>query len=515
MPFTPNGKLDLKNLPIPELYRADNSEAAANETEKAFCDIFGRLLHVDNVGANENFFELGGTSLLVTNVVIEAQKAGYRIAFADVFDNPTPKALASIAGGSGNEGVRDEAAEDTEITDYDYGKIDELLSKNTLNSFKAGSLREIGNVLLTGATGYLGIHILHELIENEDEKNRIYCLLRSQKDMKASEKLLRLYFYYFDANLEELIGKRIFIVEGDVTNASSLDGIMEKSIDTVINCAAVVRHFASGTQIEDVNVGGALNLIEFCLRTKAALIHTSTMSVVSSAYKDSIPQGFLPDEKSLYFDQLLENKYVHSKFLAERAVLEAVAEKGLRGKIMRYGNLAARHSDGEFQINFSTNSAMGRLKAFVLLGCAAYDQLDTTMEFSPIDAVARATVALSKTPDDCTLFHVFNNQNISMEGIFSELSKLGYNIDYVEREEYVKAFQEAQNDPARASSLTSIMAYMQSPGGRETVRLLRQCEYTMQVLYRLKFAWPVTTWDYIERFVSTLGGLGFFEEEES
>ena len=102
-----------------------------------------------------------------------------------------------------------------------------------------------------------------------------------------------------------------------------------------------------------------------------------------------------------------------------------------------------------------------------------------------------------------------------MEGIFSELSKLGYNIDYVEREEYVKAFQEAQNDPARASSLTSIMAYMQSPGGRETVRLLRQCEYTMQVLYRLKFAWPVTTWDYIERFVSTLGGLGFFEEEES
>ena len=515
MPYTPNGKLDLKNLPIPELYRSGNSEVAENETEKVFCDIFGRLLHVENVGATENFFELGGTSLLVTNVVIEAGNAGYTIAFADVFDNPTPRALALIAGGtSEGKGAGASVSSDSGITDYDYGKIDELLQKNTLSSFKEGSLRELGNVLLTGATGYLGIHILHELIENESKENKIYCLLRSQKDLTAADKLLRLYFYYFDKNLEELVGKRIFVVEGDVTDASVLDGIIDKEIDTVINCAAVVRHFASGTQIEDVNVGGAVNLIDFCLKKNAALIQTSTMSVVSSAYKDSIPEGFLPDEKSLYFDQLLENKYIHSKFLAERAVLEAVAEKGLRGKIMRYGNLAARHSDGEFQINFSTNSAMGRLKAFVMLGCAAFEQLDTTMEFSPIDAVARATVALSKTPETCTLFHVFNNQNISMEGIFSELNNLGYEIDYVEREEYAKAFQAAQNDPKRAASLTSIMAYMHSPGGRETVRLTRQCEYTMQVLYRLKFAWPVTTWDYIERFVSTLSGLGFFEEEE-
>ena len=181
-----------------------------------------------------------------------------------------------------------------------------------------------------------------------------------------------------------------------------------------------MKHFASGTQIEDVNVGGALNLIDFCLKNGAALIQTSTMSVVTSAYKDHVPEGYLEvPRRHLYFNQLLENKYVHSKFLAERAVLEAVARKGLKGKVMRFGNLSARHSDGEFQINFQTNSAMGRLKAYAMLGCASYDQLDATMEFSPIDAVAKAVVILSGTPDDCTMFHVFNNQNISMEGIFS------------------------------------------------------------------------------------------------
>ena len=156
---------------------------------------------------------------------------------------------------------------------------------------------------------------------------------------------------------------------------------------------------------------------------------------------------------------------------------------------------------------------MGRLKAFVTLGCAAYDQLDATMEFSPIDAVARAVVLLADTPDECTMFHVFNNQNISMEGVFHEMKDLGYPIEYVEREEFARAFAMAQSDPEKASVLTSIMAYMPQAGGREMVRLTRHCEYTLQVLHRMGFCRPITTWDYIARFVSALGGLGYFETD--
>ena len=508
MPVTPNGKLDLKSLPVPELYRANNSGAPETPAEKDFADIFGKILHVENIGANENFFDLGGTSLLVTNVVIDANKRGYTITFGDVFDNPTPRALADLTGGAGSV-AKQADNEDKEVSDYDYSAINEVLAKNNLENFKKGEGKDIGDVLLTGATGYLGIHVLHELITGGERK--IYCLLRSQADEPADDRLARMYFYYFDSNIKPLFGERLIVIDGDITDPEILVTLEDKGINTVINCAAVVKHFASGTLIEDVNVGGTVNLVEFCLRTKAAMIQTSTMSVVTSAFKDVIPEGFLPDERTLYFNQQLENKYIHSKFLAERAVLEAIATKGLEGKIMRFGNLAARHSDGEFQINFATNSAMGRLKAFAMLGCASFDQLDKTMEFSPIDACAKAVVMLSGTPSECTMFHVFNNQNISMEGIFHELGTLGYNIDYVEPEEFAKAFAMAQSDPDKASELTSIMAYMPAPGGRESVRLTRQCGYTMQVLYRLGFAWPVTTWDYIERFVSALSGLGYFE----
>ena len=512
MPITPNGKLDLKNLPVPELYRADRGGEASTQAEKDFCEIFSNLLHVDNVGVGEDFFSLGGTSLLVTNVVIEANKKGYKIAFSDVFDNPTPGDLAKLSSGEGGA-IKDVEKKDDEVEDFDYSAIDDLLEKNTLENFKKGEKRELGNILLSGAAGYLGIHVLHELLTLKDEGKKIYCLLRSKPDSPADERLKGLYFYYFDTNLADFLGDNLEIVEGDVTIPEALKALEDKEIDTVINCAAVVKHFSKGTEIEDVNVGGALNLIDFCLKTGAAFIQTSTMSVVSSAYKDVIPEGFEATEKSLYFDQLLENKYIHSKFLAERAVLDAVAKKGLKGKVMRFGNLSARHSDGEFQINFQTNSAMGRLRAYVMLGCASYDQLDATMEFSPIDAVAKAVVLLSRTPDDCTLFHVFNNQNISMEGIFAELNNLGYPIRYVEREEFASEFAAAGSDENKAKELTSIMAYIPAAGGRESVRLLRHCEYTMQVLYRLGFAWPVTTWDYIARFVSALGGLGYFEEE--
>lgn len=72
-------------------------------------------------------------------------------------------------------------------------------------------------MLLTGATGYLGIHILQELIDSDAKE--IFCLVRD-KDMDAAEHRLKLLlFYYFENTYDELFGKRIHIVVGDVTNA--------------------------------------------------------------------------------------------------------------------------------------------------------------------------------------------------------------------------------------------------------------------------------------------------------
>lgn len=91
MPMTLNGKIDAKSLPEATISRSKTTAKADNKIEADFCKIFGSILQIEDVGADESFFDLGGTSLLVTRVVIMAQKLGYKINFSDVFINRTPR----------------------------------------------------------------------------------------------------------------------------------------------------------------------------------------------------------------------------------------------------------------------------------------------------------------------------------------------------------------------------------------------------------------------------------------
>ena len=126
--------------------------------------------------------------------------------------------------------------------------------------------------------------------------------------------------------------------------------------------------------------------------------------------------------------------------------------------------------------------------------------------------VAKATVALAQTPEACRIFHVITDQYIPMIQVFREMGNMGHPVAFVEPEEFAEAFAKAQRDPQKASRLTSLMAYAHGAGERERVLLNMSREYTLQVLYRLGLAWPVTSWDYLRRLISVLNGLRYFDE---
>ena len=86
--------------------------------------------------------------------------------------------------------------------------------------------------------------------------------------------------------------------------------------------------------------------------------------------------------------------------MGERVVLEAAVE-GLDAKVIRVGTLAARESDGEFQINFLTNNFMGRLRSYSLLGCFPYAMIENQVCMGPIDRSCEAFIKLAKTPRAC------------------------------------------------------------------------------------------------------------------
>ena len=497
MPMTPNGKTDVKALPEPELAISSAYVEPANDTERTFCDIFASILQMDKVGATDNFFELGGTSLVVTRVIIEADKAGMHVAYGDVFANPTPRKLARlITGESVNEG-------DDEITGFDYTAINALLEKNTLDNFRKGERQELGNVLLTGATGYLGIHILRELIDS-DAKN-IYCLVRGKNQEAAEGRLRALMFYYFSDAFKDLFGKRLHIVLGDVTSDFG-EGL---EVDTVFNCAAIVKHFSEGTEIEDVNIGGAQRCVDYCLKNGAKLVHVSTAStrgLWAGEVKDDIFT-----EQRLYLGQFLGNKYIYSKFMAERLILDAIANQGLSAKIMRVGNLAARSTDGEFQANFATNSFMGRIKVYNMLGCCPYSMRNKKVEFSPINEVAKAILLLATTPTACCVFHPYNIHTQFLGDVLEGLTAVGDGIRFVEQEEFAQAMERAKEDPQKAKQMSALLAYQDMAHGQKTTDVKRDNDYTTQVLYRYDFAWSPTSWDYVGRMLTAISGFGFFE----
>ncbi|POR61811.1 non-ribosomal peptide synthetase [Pseudomonas syringae] len=96
MPLTPNGKLDRKALPAPDVSLAQQDYLAPQtEMEQQLATIWADVLKVERVGITDNFFELGGHSLLATQVVTRAQKRLQRnVPLRAMFEFNTVQALA-------------------------------------------------------------------------------------------------------------------------------------------------------------------------------------------------------------------------------------------------------------------------------------------------------------------------------------------------------------------------------------------------------------------------------------
>ncbi len=503
MPQTPNGKTDVKRLPTPDVSQTSSCEYVAPQSpeEQTLCDIFAEVLHLERVGANDSFFELGGTSLTVTSLLVKMSDAGLEISYGDVFAHKTPSALASLVRGG-------ESDSEKSVREYDYTEIDETLSKNTLQSYVDGNSQGLGNVLLTGVVGFLGIHILHDYLENYDGK--IFCLARGNKLLSAKERLQSSLFYYFENGYDELFGKRLFVVEGDVRSREWFSELKDEKVDTVINCAALVKHFSETNDIEEVNIGGVQNLIDFCKENDSMIVQVSTGSVAGVRVNGYPDRDIKFNEQMLYIGQQLDNnKYIFSKFMGERYVLEA-RRQGVRAKIMRVGNLAARDTDGEFQINFTTNGFMGRLKGYLAIGAFPYSRMNMQVEMAPINATANAILLLCQTPDDCCVFHPFNNHYVPLGDIILQMRRMGFDIKLCEDNEFAQALHKAEQDPEKSKILTTMLAYQNADSTKKVEIISTDTEYTTQVLYRKGFEWSMTSNEYMNKFLEAIAGLGFF-----
>lgn len=98
-PLNGNGKIDRKRLPLPE--DEARPEAAAeqpqNDHERILLDIWRRVLRRDDIGVNDNFFDVGGDSISGMQIVARAKAEGLMLEAAQIFEHQTTRALAVVA----------------------------------------------------------------------------------------------------------------------------------------------------------------------------------------------------------------------------------------------------------------------------------------------------------------------------------------------------------------------------------------------------------------------------------
>ncbi|WP_262387976.1 condensation domain-containing protein, partial [Streptomyces parvus] len=96
LPLTPNGKLDRNALPAPDYSNRTTGRAPRTPREEILCGLYADILNVTHVTIDDNFFQLGGDSIMSIQLVARARRAGLELSVRDVFQHKTVAAIATV-----------------------------------------------------------------------------------------------------------------------------------------------------------------------------------------------------------------------------------------------------------------------------------------------------------------------------------------------------------------------------------------------------------------------------------
>jgi len=507
LPMTGSGKVNRKALPEVNLEVSNDAERCVppeTPMQKKLCALMETILGISGVGITEDFFDLGGDSLKAIEWVSAAHRENIFFTLQNVYDYPTVGQLSEFLQKGDGESIS--------YDDVDFSGIHSLLAGNQIGRIAPPQRCEVGNLLLAGATGFLGIHILDEYLTRDT--GTAYCLVRGRNTEDCRSRLAELLQFYFGSKYANL--DRIEVICADLQKEnlglSAEDyARLAENVDTVINCAASVKHYGSYQYFYDANVLTTRHLIDFCRASGAKLIHTSTLSVSGNSFADDF--GAMEGqeqmdfaENNLYIGQPLGNVYARSKFEAEKAVYEAMAD-GLPANIMRMGNLTNRTVDGMFQKNHESNAFLKRLKAVLDLQAFPDYLLNLYAEFTPIDEAASAVMTLVRhfTPE-CNTFHINSPNVVYLDRLIDTFRSFGFAMTVLEEKPFADVLK---SNEAILSSLINDMDENSRLNYDSGIHIRNA--FTVRYLQQLGFVWSDIDREYLKRYVDHFLNLGFLE----
>lgn len=366
------------------------------------------------------------------------------------------------------------------------------------------------NIFLTGATGFLGIHLLHQLITQG--ARIINCLVRSGGRDAAAKRLKHCYEHYFQ-NVPVNWDKVVRVINGDLSEShfglcAEDYQLLADETDVILHTGADVNLLRDYALLAQTNITGTRNVIELATAGKGMKIHFVSTLAVSGMPGDSIKRKFSEDDFD--YGQIFISNYEKTKFEAEQLIREFINTGG-QGRIYRVSHIAADSATGKFQKNVGDNRIFQVLKGMLLLRHIP-DTYQEQLSFSYVDIVAQGIAAfcLEKIHADIRCVHMENPQCLPFTAVVQLLRQMGYVIDVVD----TSAFKEKINNyegPAGSKRDIDLMdtwiqRYLQTPR-----QIIYNNNRSVDMLATFGIYFPKADLQWFSRMIQKGISAGYFE----
>ena len=524
IPMSPSGKVDRTSLQNTLRAQRRNESYSDNDLnipdllpqgdiECRIAEIWCKILGLNSVGRHDNFFNIGGDSLRATMMVSLVRKE-YKCNFELFYENPCLSDFAAqcIPQAANLTSMIEIARKNWLDYKKDLGSFDKLCNdsiaaqkiiyetryESMINkSYRAK--QNYRNVLLTGATGYLGAYLLRELL-NEPSR-QVSLLIRANNAGDAASRLFTVISHYFGSNYAKSLinDRRISIYSGDLSKKNlglSRDDYQKLSsnLHAIIHSAANTNHYGNYNDIYANNVFATEYLLDLAKNSKNENGKTvdfhfiSTLSVFGKSPENSFK---LFTEYDNEIDPIDENLYIRSKQEAEKLVI-AARDHLTNACIHRTGNISFATNSNILQLDIRRNHFFRLLKSISSFG---YIEKEMATVICHVDIVAQSIIQLAQCSDLINeTHHIENSRAEKIVDLIHASSQFKEKLQCGDYGELLNHLVESLNNPkleADISELLNIFGIYQKISPHEIARrLVIASDRTQLLLNDLGVHWP-------------------------
>jgi len=420
LPYTSNGKVDRRALlaSAGSVQTGQQGRQPQNALETQLQQLWAELLELpaEDIATDESFFNLGGHSILLSQLLLSIRQSfGRSLSINRFIEAPTLITLAKLLDGP-------EQSDPSTLSPQAFIDAEAELNLDPLPISQCG---DVHKVIVTGANSFLGVHIVEALLAWG--ATEVACLVRESGGQSAAQRFAQA---LRENRLEHLDLSRVSVYAADITQPQlGLPDDTYQRIDStfgaLVHNAAHVNHVLDYESLAPDNVEPIFECLRLCEgRSKKIFNFVSTLSASSTLDAN----GQVLEQPAATTPPIyIKNGYNLSKWVGER-ILQRARDLGVRVNLFRPGNISFNSQTGVCQPH--KNRLMLMLKGSIQLG--QVPDLSLNFDLMPVDFLARfIAFHASRYQPNQAVFNLHNPEPLSWDAYVASFRDSGREFSLV------------------------------------------------------------------------------------